>query len=154
MEKYMGYKCYLAGSIRGLSFEETTKWRVEASEYLGKLGIECISPMRNKDLIAKEEKISDSYNMAGYTPADIFKRDKFDIMHSDIILVNLLHTKHTPIGTTFELAWGFLLDKYCVVVVDKESIFATHPFVIGSGSIQFSNMDEALKYIGDVFGKK
>lgn len=151
----MGYKVYLAGSIRGLSYEEATQWRIDATTYLGKYGIECISPMRNKGLLVKEKKITNAYDMeGGYTPAELYRRDKFDIIHSDIILVNLLHTKNTPIGTTFELAWGTLLDKYCVVVVDKESIFSTHPFVIGSASVKFDNMDKALEYIGEVFGKK
>ena len=151
----MGYKCYLAGSIRGLSYEECTQWRLDAAEYLSKHGIECISPMRNKGLLVKEKKMTDKYDMeGGYTPAELYRRDKFDIIHSDILLVNLLNTRNTPIGTTFELAWGTLLDKYCVVVVDKESIFSTHPFVIGSASIKFSTMEKALEYIGEVFGNK
>lgn len=145
---------YLGGPIRGLSYQEASDWRNEAIRRLSDVGMKCLSPMRNKELIKDEEKITDSYeSLKGYSSKDIFNRDKFDVINSDILLFNFTNRKVSIIGSLFELAWGHLLGKYCVVAVDKESIYAKHPFVKESASIMFENIDEAIDYVAKCFGK-
>ncbi len=145
---------YLAGPIRGLSFDEAIEWRNKAIDRLAQVDIECLSPMRNKELISEVEKITDSYDdIKGYSSKEIFLRDKFDIMNSDILLFNFLNRKVSIIGSLFELAWGYLMNKYCVVVVDKDSIYAKHPFVKESSSIIFNDLEEATEYICKCYGR-
>ena len=148
------FTVYLAGPIRGLTHEEASGWRLDVIEKLKDAGIKCLSPMRNKELIKDAGRITDSYeNLKGYSSHDLFNRDKFDIMCSDIILFNLLNKKVTIIGSLFELAWGHLLGKYCIVVVSDDSIYAKHPFIKESASIMFNNLDEAVDYIRSCYGK-
>jgi hypothetical protein len=145
---------YLGGPIRGLSYFEAISWRLAAEERLSDVGMRCLSPMRGKELIKDEEKITDSYeDLKGYSSKDIFSRDKFDVSRSDILLFNFTNRKVSIIGSLFELAWGHLLGKYCVVAVDKESIYAKHPFVKESASIMFENIEEAIDYVAKCFGK-
>lgn len=146
---------YLGGPIRGLTYEDAIGWRNDAIKRLGDIGISCYSPMRNKEKIAGVDKIGDSYeNLKGYSSKEIFERDKFEVVNSDILLFNFLNKKVSIIGSLFELAWGHLLGKYCVVVVDKDSIYAKHPFVKESASIMFEDLDEAIDYIGVCYGRK
>jgi len=146
---------YLGGPIRGLAYDSAIAWRVEAEKKLGENGFICLSPMRNKELIKTEEKITDSYDgLKGYSSKDIFNRDKFDIFQSDILLFNFLSHKVSIIGSLFELAWGHLLGKYCVLVVSDESIYAKHPFIRESASIVFSKMEDAVDYIVKCYGKE
>ena len=145
---------YLGGPIRGLSYDEASNWRNQAIERLSEVGIECLSPMRGKELIKEESKITDSYeNLKGCSSKDIFNRDKFDVSRSDILLFNFTNRKVSIIGSLFELAWGHLLGKYCVLAVDKESIYAKHPFVKESASIIFDNIEDAIDYVGKCYGK-
>ncbi len=146
-------RIYLCGPIRGLSYEEAIVWRSKAIEKFTTFGFECLSPMRSKELIKGEEKITDSYeNLNGYSAHDIFARDKFDVSQCDIILANFLDKKSTIIGSLFEIAWGYLLGKYIVIVVPKDSVYR-HPFIRESASIMFENLDEAVDYIAVTFGK-
>jgi hypothetical protein len=146
---------YLAGPIRGLAYDSAIGWRQDVEAKLDDVGIKCLSPMRNKELIKTVDKILDSYeNMNGYSSKDIFNRDKFDIINSDILLFNFLNRKVSIIGSLFELAWGHLLNKYCIVVVNKDSIYAKHPFVKESACIMFENLDEAVDYIAKLYGGK
>ena len=146
-------KVYLCGPIRGLSYDEAIGWRNKTREKLGPLGFECLSPMRNKQLISSEEKITDSYDnlSGGYSSHEIFARDRFDVSQSDIILANFLNRKVTIIGSLFEIAWGYLLGKYIVVVVQKDSIYH-HPFIREAASAMFEDLDEAVDYIAATFG--
>ena len=153
--KMSKYTVYLGGSIRGLSYEEAIKWREEASKRLSDVGIKSLSPMRNKGLINDEQKITNSYdNLKGYSSKDLFMRDKFDVIRSDIILINILNQKVVLIGSLFELAWGHLLNKYCIVVVNPNSVYAKHPFIKESASIMFDDLDEAIDYICASFGEE
>jgi len=146
---------YLGGPIRSLSYDEAINWRISTAKYLNDIGIECLSPMRGKELIKEVDKITDSYeDIKGYSSSEIFARDKFDIKRSNILLFNLLNRKGSIIGSLFELAWGHLLGKYCIVVGEKDSVYAKHPFVKESASIMFADLDKAIDYIGEIYGKR
>ena len=146
---------YLGGPIRSLSYNEAIKWRISADKYFNDVGIKCLSPMRGKEYLKEVDKITDSYkDLKGYSSSEIFERDKFDIKRSNILLFNLLNRKGSIIGSFFELAWGHLLGKYCIVVVENDSVYAKHPFVKESASIMFDNLDEAIYYVGKIYGKK
>ena len=146
---------YLGGPIRSLSYNEAIKWRISADKYFNDVGIKCLSPMRGKEYLKGVDKITDSYkDLKGYSSSEIFERDKFDIKRSNILLFNFLNRKGSIIGSFFELAWGHLLGKYCIVVVEKDSVYAKHPFVKESASIMFDNLDEAIYYVGKIYGKK
>jgi hypothetical protein len=147
------YVTYLGGPIRGLSYKEANEWREQVAKRLTDAGVKSLNPMRNKGLIKEVDKISDSFeDLKGYSAQDLFKRDKFDVKKSDVLLFNFLNRKVSIIGSLFELAWGDLLNKYCVVVVDNDSIYAKHPFIKGCSSITFDNLDEAVDYICTCFG--
>lgn len=148
-------RVYLGGPIRGLSYEEAIGWRDKTIDKLNEVGIKCYSPMRHKEKIKDIEKIIGFDGaMPGYSGQDIFQRDKFDVTRSDILLFNFLNKKVSIIGSLFELAWGNLLNKYCVVVVSKDSIYYKHPFIKESASIIFEDLDEAVDYIGVCYGRK
>lgn len=147
-------RVYLCGSITGQSYKSIIEWHHKIKEKLESFDFECVSPMRNKHLIAAEEKIIGSYeNLNGYSSHDIFARDKFDVSQSDIILVNFLsNTINMSIGSLFEIAWGYLLGKYIVVVTSKDSIY-NHLFIREAASIMFEDLEEAIDYLVATFGK-
>ncbi len=146
-------KCYLAGPITGLSWEEAVSWRIETTKYLSEFGIQCISPMRAKEVLKGELKLGNQYNdLVGVTGHDIFEKDKFDCSRADILLVNFMDGLSLSIGALFELAWGHILGKYCVVVGNKDSECINHPFVKESASIVFYDLENALDWIGKNFG--
>ena len=65
---------YLAGPIRGLSYDEARKWRIEAAKRFEEVGIRSFSPMRNKEQISDVDKIDHAYeDKKGYSSKDIFE---------------------------------------------------------------------------------
>lgn len=133
-------RIYLAGPIKGLSYEEATRWRKDAAAYLtgGWLvdgadlgsGIEIYDPMRGKEELRGVAEIPSVVKGSVFTDADyIFQSDTWHIRNSDIVLVNLLGAKETwHIGTMFEIGYAYALKKQVIVVSDVEDV-VLHPFI-------------------------
>ena len=118
---------YLAGPISRVTFNQATKWRIEAAALLNTLGIETFDPMLNKHepegglnaIITQDDALS------SMTKEQVFNRDMDNIDMSDVLLVNLIDF-HGSIGTPFEIgrAWA----EGVPTVVFGAGRWESHPF--------------------------
>ena len=147
--------------------EQAGGWRLEAEKQLDGKGFRVSSPMREKNL--KDGKMM-GVNYEAYgdvpelTPPSIFARDQYDVRRADIILANMTEvgkahrhgsnpftdeTTYIPsIGSDFEIAWAFLLNKPVVLIAPTGNPYAEHPFLNGmSNLIRFNTMNEGIQWI-------
>lgn len=149
-------RVYLAGAITGCSYKGCTEWREQVAKELEEAGFIPYSPMRGKAYLKSRKSIPaicDDVNYYSSTHV-IFCRDKFDVMNADIIVANLLGAEIASIGTMMELAWGHLLGKFVVVVMEEKGNVHNHAFVREASSIIVNNLEEAVDYIKATFGQE
>ena len=109
MRKYV----YLAGPIEGCDDGEIHQWRDQCSHFFVD-NITGINPYR-------AESDSD-------TPESrkrITMKNYMDVRSCDLILANLpkhINDRRPSYGTTFEIAWGYSLQKPVVIVSDDEFV--------------------------------
>jgi nucleoside 2-deoxyribosyltransferase len=149
---------YLAGPITGTNYGECNDWRELVCRRFANDDSKCkirgISPMRGKAFLNKEKSIKDSYEDNSHCDKHaIFLRDKFDCLRADIVLANFLGAKNISIGSMFELAWAYQAGKYIVVVMEEKDNPHIHAFVRESAAEIFHDVDEAVDYIIDTFGR-
>ena len=115
---------YLAGQITGLSYDEASAWRNEATDYLTAMGFSVFNPLRDRDMAAPPSYV---------VP---FKRDVEDIKQADYVLAYQLES----VGTLIELGMAYAQGKYIVLVAPS-----THPFLQGVAGAVVSSLDEAYE---------
>lgn len=159
---------YLCGPMTENTPEQADGWRQDAASLLHFQGFTVTSPMRGKDMFAKAERMGVDYKAYGkvpeLTPPSIFARDQFDVRHADIILANMTElgkayrrgknpitdevVRIPSIGSDFEIAWAFLLNKPVVLIAPDGSPYAHHPFLTGMSSlIRFDELDAGITWI-------
>ena len=143
---------YLAGPISGLEHHETVLWRETLTEELAKHEIQCISPMRNKNYLIGTGKIAAyGYGHTLSTDKAIVTRDRFDLLRSDLIVVNLLGAERVSIGTMVELGWADAHGKPVLLIIEPEDSenknIHEHAFVRELCGWRVSTVEEARKII-------
>jgi hypothetical protein len=143
---------YLSGPITGCSFEGCTDWRKELANRLHERGHTVLDPMRGKDFLAHTKKPMSPFGSPHHavsTSHAIIGRDSNDCAACHVMIVNLVGAKTVSIGTVMEIAWGWMLRKYILVVMEKENPHR-HAFVEQAASVIVPTMDEALRLL-DIF---
>ena len=143
----MNPKVYLAGPIMGCNYEECTAWRSVAKAWLAKHGIDGYSPMRGKEFLRNEPRISegnDYDDLPLAAPSGITSRDFRDCTTSDAILVNVLGAKKPSIGTIMEIAWAHAYRVPIVLVMETTGNPNDHVFVRHFANYRVTTLDEAL----------
>lgn len=130
----MPFRVYLAGPIRGLTYDESQNWRNYVVEQMP-AEIACYSPLRAKGFLRKHGRLglggaaSDTYPENPLSTAHgIMTRDHFDCMNSDLIFCNLLDATSVSIGTVMEIAWSFAYRKPLIVCVEPGNLH-DHPMI-------------------------
>ena len=110
-------------------------------------GWDVLIPMFGKGSLRTEMKFK-AHNYRGplTTNHAIFSRDKWMVQQVDILFANFTGATIVSIGSMFELAWGSLLGKQVIVVIDKKNIHQ-HAFVLEAASIIFEDENEAISYL-------
>ena len=144
----MNRRVYLAGPIRYTSYVSATGWRDDVAGVLRAAGIEPLSPMRGKGYLRNETVINGPFGNGSYpqalsTPAAINGRDRFDVMSSDIIFMNLLGADKVSIGTMIEVGWADAYRKP-ILLIDKDGSLHDHAMVRHAASWVFDNMIDAV----------
>jgi len=115
---------YLAGPITGLKYGEANDWREYAINFLAGWDVEGLSPMRGKDYLANVGVIAQSYDDVAEWPLSaapgFTMRDRWDVMHSDLVLANFEGATTVSIGTVLECAWADAFRKPLIVVLDSD----------------------------------
>jgi len=141
------YSIYCAHPISGLSGDEVHKYYSEIINKLSKMGYNVKHPMVGKGYMRPEIKFkAHGYGNALSTNHAIKERDKWMIINSDIILIDLTLAKNVSIGCISELAWGDLLNKHTIIVMEPSNIHQ-HAFIIEEADIIFETLDEAVEYL-------
>lgn len=86
---------FLSGPMRGISREEGLSWRIKASEMLSeKFNVKHAYRGREE-----KETFSD--------PRSAVIRDKYDILHSDLVIINDISENASMIGTAMEVLLAY-----------------------------------------------
>ena len=138
------YTVYLAGPISGLSYEECMAWRTYVSSEL-KPRIIGINPLRAKSYLKDTSIIEDSYEHISLSSSrGLTTRDYFDCNRADIIMVNLLGAKRTSIGTCMEIAWGKMLQKPIILIMEPSGNPHDHAMIRESINYWVTTIEEAI----------
>ncbi len=138
---------YLAGPITGLSFDNATDWRDMAEEFLKKIGIRGLSPMRGKGYLLEEGILKDHYNEHLLSMSKtITRRDRFDCLRADMILMNLLDAKTVSIGTMIEAGWADA-NRIPIVLVMEDDNVHRHSMLEECADYRVKTLAEALALI-------
>lgn len=114
---------YLAGPITGLSYDDARNgWRREIAEMIGP-DIDCYSPMRAKEFLAKETVLRGDPNMYDdviATASGILTRDFNDVKQCDAMIANFLGAEKVSIGTCCEFGFAYALRKPVILVMEND----------------------------------
>jgi nucleoside 2-deoxyribosyltransferase len=149
---------YLAGPIKGLSYEGSASWREYAKRELAKGGIVCLSPMRAKEFTKLHHELSEKLSESQLqiiSDRGIATRDKWDVSRCDIVLSNLLGSEKISIGTMIEYGWASAFGKPIVTVIEergegKENIHE-HAILRDLSGYRISTLESGLEIVRALF---
>ena len=128
---------YLSGGIANLDYHQVHGWREVCKDHYRGFPIRLIDPTRN-DYRSEENGISLAL------ARQIAKRDKMDIMDSDITLA---YCPRPSWGTAMEIIYAFEKGKWVVVVCDSP---APSPWLLAHADILVKTFEEAWHEIGGI----
>ena len=142
---------YISHPMSNLSFEEVMQYYLEVIWKLkGKCpNIKIFHPLIGKSSLANEKKL----NANGYNDNPIsnkhaiYKRDRWMVQQSDIVLVDLTDGDGISVGCLFELAWADLLGKYTIVIRQEDDVRYKHAFIDEAADVIFDNIEDVIDYI-------
>ena len=141
--------CYLAGPISGKVYKEASSWRDKAEATLTREGFTVYNPLRGKSFLSSKQHssiLSAPFEPVELSDRAIRKRDKMDVINSDIILINLMDATEVSIGTVGEIFWAEDRNKLIVIAMPENDTIHNHPF-IRDVAIIFPSLKEALNYV-------
>ncbi|KKK88010.1 hypothetical protein LCGC14_2747480, partial [marine sediment metagenome] len=141
--------------MAGCAWDEAADWRVWIADQ--NPDCEVWSPMRGKDFLREIDRIPEGgaklqspdlarqgIDAAVSSQHSIVWRDHWDVSNADILIVNLLPAVATgvaSIGTCFELAWAWKMQKPALVAMQDINP-NTHPFVLEAAYIVLPTLQE------------
>ena len=150
---------YLAGGIAGLRGADAMDWRQHAFWMLEERGIEALDPMRAKDALGGQTRISTDFHDyeqlgAFFKSRGIMTRDFNDVNRCDALLVNLLGLEKPSLGTIMELAWAYALQKPAVVAIEASgNPHDNHPMIHEAMPFRVETLDEAIDAVAVILGR-
>lgn len=101
--------CYLAGPIKGHTFDGAQSWRDAVAARLTRNNVKTLSPLRGMEYLKKAAILGGDHGIHGLFSGDraIMTRDFYDATHCDVMLVNFLGAEKVSIGTCMEVAWAY-----------------------------------------------
>lgn len=150
------YFIYLAGPISGLTYKECTEWREYFYKTIDESTIKhvtCLDPMRGKTVLQQEQSIqSTGYQDILCKNRSITTRDRFDVMRSDLIVVNFLGAKRVSIGSVMEIAWADMLRKPIILIMEGSGNLHDHGMITEAVGFRVSTVKEAIKVAKSILG--
>ncbi len=143
---------YLAGPIRGVSFNGATDWRTYASQQL-QPEIEAFSPLRGKEFLEQHVEVFGEpiETQPLLATKGIMSRDLFDVRTRDAILMNLRGATQVSIGSMAELFWAYLLGKPLVLIIEPEDelkgMAHDHAWVVAAAPFVVNSLDHGIAVI-------
>lgn len=133
---------YLSGPMGGCTFKEMTDWRTYATKRLNSDTVKCIAPTRSfgEGIVPKE------------TNKWINRRDYFDCVRSQCLLVNFQGMKELSIGTIMEIAWAYQKQIHIVCVCEPGGP-QNHPMLEDSITHVVDTMDEGIAAVKELLSE-
>lgn len=140
----MNKTIYLAGAMKGLTWEDANRWRVQFALKMPK-HIQTLSPIRGKleetdrgDIIPNSIESSSIHSSVG-----INVRDYNDVRTCDLVVANLQGMHDKSVGTIMEIAWTRVFSKPCILILPEEDGgWSDHP-MLRYGNILVKDLTEA-----------
>lgn len=140
-------KIYLAHQITGLSYDQVMDYYGEMVAYTRGLGYDVLHPMTGKGFLRVDEYKAEGYDEEPTTKAHaIFERDRWMVTQADVLLIDLTGMTRASIGCMMELAWGSILGKHTIVVMEPDNPHR-HAFVTEAADIVFDDIKYAKNYL-------
>jgi hypothetical protein len=136
-------KIYLARPISGCIYDIVIQYYNKYNKIFSTFGYDVLHPCVGSDFINSECNGGTNNEASNHA---IKERDKWMVTNADVVYVNLEKTSIVSIGCVSELAWGDLLGKHTVVVMEKSNIHR-HAFVLEMADVVFETEDEAMAYL-------
>ena len=146
---------YCVHPISGMSSKKVFNYYQRLQKILTEIGgFDIFIPMFGKASLRTELKLrSHDYRGPLTNNHSIFNRDKWMVQKSDILLCNLSKTKRISIGSIMEIAWGNLLGKQIIIIMEKNNIHR-HSFTLESATTIFETEKEAIDYLTKLVRKE
>ena len=143
----MEKRVYLAGPIKGLVYNDVMSWREYAKVELAKYGIVGVSPFRAKEHLNHGEILKEPDDNIISCQKGLTVRDRWDVMHCDLLLANFLGAKEVSKGTMIEYGWADAFRKPIITVIEKEGNVHDHPIVREITGFRVENLEEGLDVV-------
>ena len=142
---------YLAGPISGLTYDQGTSWRDYATLRLRAKGVRCASPLRSKEFLKAEGVISPkAYAVSPLSSQrGIMTRDRFDVMNSTMVLMNLLGATQVSQGSVMEAGWADAFRKPLVICMEADNIHQ-HPMILDAAGYVVDDLDLGIAIVASV----
>ena len=139
------YLVYLSGPITGLTYGTSTDWREYATKCFPP-HIQGLSPLRGHRMLDGMGLIDSAIMEHPYrTDPAINRRDKFDTLRADAILVNLIGATRVSIGTVMEMAWAYDHNIPIVLAMEPEGNLHEHAMLRDCVTVRVSRLEEAIE---------
>lgn len=146
---------YLAGPMKGLTWEQAYGWRQYATGMLTSAGWKILCPVRpqicNVDRSStigsppREDPRSGKRPILK-TPSAFVTKDELFIRRSDMVLANFLGTQEVSAGTMWELGFAWGMGKQIVSVFESGNPHDT-AFVRRRSHVFVDTLEEAVDYL-------
>lgn len=141
-------KIYCGHQITGLSAKEVFDYYDKVRKDLTALGYHVLSPMTAKEQFDRASEAE--FKPTGYTGTAsahaIVERDCWMVQQADIVFMNLLGMTRASIGCISETAWGYLLRKHVVLLMEKNNPHQ-HAFIEEMADIIFETYAQGIGYL-------
>ncbi len=133
---------YLSGPMGNCTFKEMREWRAYVSERLDSNSLTCLDPTRSFTENSVPVESSKWIN----------RRDYFDCVRAQALLVNLQGIKTLSVGTIMEIAWAFQKQIHIVCVVEPGGP-QNHPMLADSITHEVATLDEGIAAIKELLSE-
>ena len=72
-------------------------------------------------------------------------RDRWDCMHCDLLLANLLGAKEVSKGTMIEYGWADAFRKPIITIIEREGNVHDHPIIRELTGFRVEDLEEGLE---------
>lgn len=85
-------------------------------------------------------------NSLYYNPKVIVSTDKQNVLDCDYFVANFIQEEGLRLGTPVEFGWADIMDKFIIIIADKNSKLLLHPFIT-LADIILNSVEEAAEFL-------
>lgn len=142
---------YLAGPIKGTSYNEAVDWRTDVTGNLLRSHISSLSPMRYKEFLSGSPSLDGGSSSHLTSHKGIVARDLNDIRRADAVLVNFTGVSSTvSMGTVAEIGFAHALNKMIIMAIEPEGNVHNYFFIKEMAGFVLPTLEQAVEIVKQV----